>query len=86
MGEDKKQIQLNAQKTGNGTILEGPIVPVLFSVSVPLMVTNFINAVYNLTDGLWVAQLSLIEFSATSFIWPPTSLPTAHSACRQMRN
>ncbi|MBP6162138.1 MAG: MATE family efflux transporter [Clostridiaceae bacterium] len=71
MGEDKKQIQLNAQKTGKGTILEGPIVPVLFSVSVPLMVTNFINAVYNLTDGLWVAQLSLVEFSATSFIWPP---------------
>jgi hypothetical protein len=37
MGEEKKQIQLNAQKTVNGTILEGPIVPVLFSVSVPLM-------------------------------------------------
>ena len=71
MGEDKKQIQLIAQKTGSGTILQGPIVPVLFSVSVPLMVTNLINAIYNLTDGLWVAQISLIDFSATSFIWPP---------------
>ncbi|HNZ62946.1 MAG TPA: MATE family efflux transporter [Bacillota bacterium] len=55
----------------NRKILDGPIVPVLFSVAVPLMISNFITAVYNLADGLWVAQLSLIEFSATSFVWPP---------------
>ncbi len=60
-----------SQTIKNGEILEGPIVPVLFTVAVPLMITNLITAVYNLADGLWVAQLSLVEFSATSFVWPP---------------
>lgn len=52
-------------------ILDGPITPVLFSVAVPLMINNLINSLYNLADGLWVAQLSLVEFAATSFVWPP---------------
>ena len=52
-------------------ILEGPITPVLFTVAVPLMINNLINSLYNLADGLWVAQLSLVEFAATSFVWPP---------------
>ncbi len=63
--------QLTLQKYRQGDILKGPIAPVLFTVAIPLMVTNLINAVYNLADGLWVAQLSLVEFSATSFVWPP---------------
>lgn len=45
--------------------------PVLFAVSVPLMINNLINSLYNLADGLWVAQLSMVEFAATSFVWPP---------------
>lgn len=52
-------------------ILEGPVTPVLFTVAVPLMINNLINSLYNLADGLWVAQLSLVEFAATSFVWPP---------------
>ena len=35
------------------------------------MINNLINSLYNLADGLWVAQLSLVEFAATSFVWPP---------------
>ena len=35
--------------------------------SVPLMVTNFINAVYNLTDGLWVAQPACRVFCNSTF-------------------
>ncbi len=52
-------------------ILEGPVTPVLFAVAVPLMINNLINSLYQLADGLWVAQLSLVEFAATSFVWPP---------------
>lgn len=52
-------------------ILKGPVTPVLFAVAVPLMINNLINSLYNMADGLWVAQLSLVEFSATSFVWPP---------------
>lgn len=35
------------------------------------MVNNLITSIYNLADGLWVAQLSLVEFAATGFVWPP---------------
>lgn len=55
----------------NRDLLAGPIFPVLFSVSIPLMLNNLIASFYNLADGLWVAQLSMVQFSATSFVWPP---------------
>ena len=62
---------MKAQKIKDTRILEGPVTPVLFAVAVPLMINNLINSLYNLADGLWVAQLSLVEFAATSFVWPP---------------
>ncbi len=71
MNDEDKEKQLISRTINSDEILKGPIVPVLFSVSVPLMITNLVTAVYNLADGLWVAQLSLVDFSATSFIWPP---------------
>jgi len=69
--DEGKEKQLTSRAINSEDILKGSIVPVLFSVSVPMMITNLINAVYNLADGLWVAQLSLVDFSATSFVWPP---------------
>lgn len=52
-------------------LLTGGIFTVLCSVSLPLIVTNVIMSLYNLADGLWLAQLSMQEFTATSFVWPP---------------
>lgn len=62
---------METQSTKDKRILEGPVIPVLFAVAVPLMINNLINSFYNIADGLWVAQLSLIEFAATGFVWPP---------------
>ncbi len=62
---------MTAESFKDRHILDGPVTPVLFAVAVPLMVNNLINSLYNLADGLWVAQLSLLEFAATSFVWPP---------------
>lgn len=61
------------QKTENKKIdiLNGPVHQVLFAIAIPLMINNVITSLYNLADGLWLAQLSLVDFSATSFIWPP---------------
>lgn len=59
-----------SQKPGRD-LLNGPIYPVLFSVSLPLILGNLILSLYNLADGLWLAQLSMLEFTATSFVWPP---------------
>lgn len=51
-------------------ITTGPITRVIISVATPLMINNIIRTLYNLIDGLYVAQLSSEDFAAVSFIWP----------------
>lgn len=51
-------------------ITQGDITKVIFSVSLPLIINYLIRTVYTLTDGLFVAQLSPLDFTATSFVWP----------------
>lgn len=48
----------------------GPINRVILTISIPLMLNNLVRTLFNLTDGLFVAQLSAIDFSATAFVWP----------------
>lgn len=36
----------------------------------PLMLNNLVRTLYNLTDGLFVAQISSEDFAATAFVWP----------------
>ncbi|MCQ9210389.1 MATE family efflux transporter [Granulicatella seriolae] len=47
-----------------------PINQVILTIATPLMINNLIRTLYNLTDGLFVAQLSAEDFAATAFIWP----------------
>lgn len=54
----------------NNYILEEPINRVIFKISLPLMLNNMVMTLYNLTDGLFVAQLSSVDFAATAFVWP----------------
>ena len=51
-------------------ILSGPTKSVLFKLSMPLIFSNVIATLYNLADGVWLAQLSYTKFAATSFTWP----------------
>ena len=51
-------------------ILSESITKVIFTISVPLMLNNIVMTMYNLVDGLFVAQLSPEDFAATAFIWP----------------
>lgn len=48
----------------------GNINRVILVIATPLMINNLIRTLYNLTDGLYVAQLSSEDFAATAFIWP----------------
>lgn len=57
-------------KDSNDFMIKGNINRVILSVATPLMLNNLIKTLYNLTDGLYVAQLSSLDFAATSFIWP----------------
>lgn len=54
----------------NNIMTHGPITKTILTLSAPLMFNNFIRTLYNLTDGLYVAQLSSDDFAATAFVWP----------------
>lgn len=51
-------------------ITQGSLNKVILSISVPLMLNNLVRTLYNLTDGLFVAQISSEDFAATAFVWP----------------
>ncbi|MBS4461314.1 MULTISPECIES: MATE family efflux transporter [unclassified Facklamia] len=58
------------KQTKPNLMLEGPITKTILTISAPLMLNNLIRTLYNLTDGLYVAQLSSDDFAATAFVWP----------------
>ena len=45
----------------------GTLIVVILTIATPLMINNLIRTLYNLTDGLYVAQLSAEDFAATAF-------------------
>ncbi|GKX66226.1 MATE family efflux transporter [Inconstantimicrobium mannanitabidum] len=55
-------------------ILNGSMYKVLITLSVPIMINNLIQTLYNLIDGIWVSKLGSVQFAATSFVWPVTFL------------
>lgn len=51
-------------------ILNGNMYKVILTLSLPIMLNNFIQTLYNLADGIWVSKLGSVQFAATSFVWP----------------
>ncbi len=51
-------------------ILGGPALRTIFMMAIPLMLGNFIETLYNITDAYWVGKLGSVEFAAVSFVWP----------------
>lgn len=51
-------------------ILTGNIYRVLLSLSIPIMINNLIQTMYNLVDGIWVSKISSVHFAATAFVFP----------------
>lgn len=51
-------------------ILNGDMYKVIITLSIPIMVNNFIQTLYNLADAMWVSKLGSVPFAATSFVWP----------------
>lgn len=60
-------------------ILQGSSLKALVTLSIPLMVGNLIQTLYNLTDAYFVGKLGYIQFSAISYIWPITFIFLAFS-------
>ncbi|WP_422486948.1 MATE family efflux transporter [Gudongella sp. DL1XJH-153] len=51
-------------------ILKGNIYRVLVTLSLPIMINNLIQTLYNLVDGIWVSKISSVHFAATAFVFP----------------
>lgn len=51
-------------------MLNGEIYRTLIILSLPIMVNNLIQTLYNLADGIWVSKLGSVQFASTSFVWP----------------
>lgn len=43
---------------------------VILTLSAPLMLNNFIQTIYNLTDTFWVSRLGSTQVAAITLIWP----------------
>lgn len=61
---------MSEKKSNVNFITTGNITKVIFTLSVPLMISNLIKTLYGITDGIYVAQLSSEDYAATSFTWP----------------
>lgn len=51
-------------------ILNGKMAKVIMTLSAPIMLNNFIQTIYNLTDTYFVSKLGEVELNAVGFIWP----------------
>jgi putative MATE family efflux protein len=55
-------------------ILNGNLYKVITTLSLPIMLNNFIQTIYSIIDAYYLGQLGYVEFAATSFVWPVTFL------------
>lgn len=63
-------MQKEKDMTKTEMILKGRMYPVLWMISLPLIINNLIMTVYNMADAFFVGQLGTVEFAAVSFVNP----------------
>ncbi|PKK39305.1 Multi antimicrobial extrusion protein (Na(+)/drug antiporter) [Clostridiaceae bacterium JG1575] len=51
-------------------ILSGPLLRVIWVISLPLMLNNLIMTLYHMADAVWVGQVGTTEFAAVGFVSP----------------
>lgn len=57
-------------KERKNLILQGSMYKVIMTLAAPIMLSNLIQTLYSLVDGIWVSKLGSIQFAAISFVWP----------------
>jgi len=55
---------------GGAALLEGPIVPSLLKLAVPIVLANVLQSAYQLTDAFWVGRLGGAAVAAVSVSFP----------------
>ena len=56
---------------------EKPIFPLLVSMALPMVISMLVNALYNIVDSLFVAQISEDAMTALSLVYPVQNLINA---------
>ena len=56
---------------------EKPILPLLLSMALPMVLSMMVNALYNIIDSFFVAQISENAITALSLIFPVQNLINA---------
>lgn len=56
---------------------ERPVLPLLLSMSLPMVLSMLVNALYNIVDSFFVAQISEEAMTALSLVFPLQNLITA---------
>ncbi len=51
-------------------ILNGNMRKVIITLALPVMLNNFIQTIYNLTDTFFVSRLGTTQIAAIQFVWP----------------
>ena len=57
-------------KNNQETILNGSIYKAILFLSMPIIINNLIQTLYNLVDAFWISKIGSVEFAATTFVWP----------------
>ena len=61
-------------------ILNGNMAKVILTLSLPIMLNNLIQTIYNLTDTFFVSRLGTSQLAAMQFTWPLIFLMTSLAA------
>ncbi|MBN2899512.1 MAG: MATE family efflux transporter, partial [Clostridia bacterium] len=55
-------------------LLEGNLTTAIITLSLPLMINNFIQTIYNITDTYFVGKMGTTAIASIQFVWPLTFL------------
>ncbi len=56
---------------------EKPILPLLLSLALPMVISMFVNSLYNIVDSIFVAKISEKAMTALSLVYPIQNLINA---------
>lgn len=53
---------------------ERPVLPLLLSMSLPMVISMLVNSLYNIVDSFFVAKISEEAMTALSLVYPSRTL------------
>ena len=77
---DEKELQKNAQPMAENKMGVMPVNKLLISMSVPMMMSMLVQALYNIVDSIFVARISEDALTAVSLAFPMQTLMVALAA------